>query len=215
VLLASAALQGALVAPMLTKISHLNLHLGCQRNSNYVAGSLLMQAMDEFDKSKKMVVLIIDEAQVLATAEHSVFAHALRAALDIRKERLTVLFAGSSETTLRRMFGRVSEPFYNWAALEFTKAKVFNDGEFENQWQHLLPTDQLLLTLIAHDATDLQGREVRNTVGASLGLEKPVTAGAIQNSLRRLADKSVITRIDRGTYRVEDEAFADWVRHQD
>jgi len=71
-----------------------------------------------------MVVLIIDEAQVLATAEHSVFAHALRAALDIRKERLTVLFAGSSETTLRRMFGRVSEPFYNWAALEFTKAKV-------------------------------------------------------------------------------------------
>jgi len=132
-----------------------------------------MQAMDEFDKSKKMVVLIIDEAQVLATAEHSVFAHALRAALDIRKERLTVLFAGSSETTLRRMFGRVSEPFYNWAALEFTKAKVFNDGEFENQWQHLLPTDQLLLTLIAHDATDLQGREVRNTVGASWDLKSP------------------------------------------
>jgi hypothetical protein len=248
-------------------------------NRHNVAGTLLTQAMVEFDKSKKLVVLIIDEAQVLATAENSVFAHALRATLDIRKERLKVLFAGSSETTLRRMFGRVSEPFYNWAALEpfpllgrefveslvnkvarisqiplpladalaafdalkqtplffrdyldrylthpfegaqgaldFTKAKAFNDGEFEKQWKDLLPADQLLLALIARDATDLQGLDVRNTVGAHLGLEKPVTAGAIQNSLRRLADKSVVTRIDRGTYRVEDDAFADWVRHQD
>ena len=87
-------------------------------NRHQVAGTLLMQAMAEFDKYKKSLVLIIDEAQVLAAAENSVFAHALRAALDIRKDRLKVLFAGSSETTLRRMFGRASEPFYNWAALE-------------------------------------------------------------------------------------------------
>lgn len=248
-------------------------------NRHTVAGTLLMQAMAEFDKSRKPVVLIIDEAQVLATAENSVFAHALRAALDIRKERLKVLFAGSSETTLRRMFGRASEPFYNWAALEpfpllgrefvesmvgkvaqisrvplpladalaafdalkqtplffrdyverhlthpfegtqgaleFTKAKAFNDGEFEKQWKDLLPADQLLLALIAGDASDLQGLGVRNMVGARLGLVKPVTAGAVQNSLRRLVDKSVITRMDRGAYRIEDEAFADWVRHQD
>lgn len=248
-------------------------------NRQKIAGTLLMQAMAEFDKSKKPVVLIIDEAQVLATADNSVFAHALRAALDIRKERLKVLFAGSSETTLRRMFGRSSEPFYNWAALEpfpllgrefvesmvdkvaqisriplpladalaafdalkqtplffrdyverylthpfegtqgaldFTRAKAFNDGEFEKQWKDLLPADQLLLSLIASDASDLQGLEVRNTVSARLGLEKPVTAGAVQNSLRRLVDKSVVTRMDRGAYRIEDEAFADWVRHQD
>jgi hypothetical protein len=29
-----------------------------------------------------------------------------------------VIFAGSSEATLRRMFGRSTEPFYNWAPLE-------------------------------------------------------------------------------------------------
>ncbi len=244
-----------------------------------VAGTLLMEAMTAFDKSRKRVVLIIDEAQVLASAENSVFAHALRAALDIRKERLKVLFAGSSETTLRRMFGRASEPFYNWAALEpfpllgrefvesmvdkvaeisraplplmdalaafdalkqtplffrdyldrylthpfegsqsaldFTKAKVFNDGEFEKQWMDLLPADQLLLLFIARGTTDLQGADVRAAVGTSLGLEKPVTASAVQNSLRRLTDKNVVTRIDRGTYCLEDEAFADWVRHLD
>jgi predicted transcriptional regulator len=48
-----------------------------------------------------------------------------------------------------------------------------------------------------------------------LGLEKPVTASAVQNALRRLADKNVVTRVDRGAYRFEDEAFAEWVQHQD
>lgn len=74
--------------------------------------------MNAFDKTKDQMILVIDEAQVLAYEENSHFAHALRAALDIRKERIKVIFAGSSETTLRRMFGVASEPFYNWAPLE-------------------------------------------------------------------------------------------------
>ena len=100
-------------------------------------------------------------------------------------------------------------------ALDVTKEKVFNEAGFEKQWKDLLPTDQLLLGLIAQDTPDLQGNETRKSVGARLGLEKPVTAGALQNSLRRLIDKNIITRMDRGTYRIEDEAFADWLRHQD
>ena len=36
----------------------------------------------------------------------------------LEKIRIKVIFAGSSETTLRRMFGVASEPFYNWAPLE-------------------------------------------------------------------------------------------------
>lgn len=66
-----------------------------------------------FDKSRDIIILIIDEAQVLAYEENSKFAHALRAALDIRKEHIKVIFAGSSENTLRKMFGMPSEPFYN------------------------------------------------------------------------------------------------------
>ncbi|PRC92389.1 hypothetical protein [Solimicrobium silvestre] len=82
------------------------------------AGSLLVEAMALFDAGKANMLLIIDEAQVLADPQHSIFTHALRAALDIRKERIKVVFAGSSESTLRRMFGVSSEPFYNWAPLE-------------------------------------------------------------------------------------------------
>jgi hypothetical protein len=83
-----------------------------------ISGTLLMEAMDAFDKTKYKMILVIDEAQVLAYEENAHFAHALRAALDVRKERIKVIFAGSSEATLRRMFGVASEPFYNWAPLE-------------------------------------------------------------------------------------------------
>ena len=82
------------------------------------AGPLLMEAMQKFDRKKKKLLLVIDEAQMLARPQNSNFAHALRAALDVRKQNIKVIFAGSSETTLRSMFARPSEPFYNWAGLE-------------------------------------------------------------------------------------------------
>ena len=82
------------------------------------SSATMREVLRQLDRQKMPLVLVIDEAQVLAKAEHSTFAHALRAALDIRKERIKVVFAGSSETTLRGMFARSSEPFYNWAPLE-------------------------------------------------------------------------------------------------
>jgi hypothetical protein len=82
------------------------------------SGPALSNLLKTFDKSGRKLLLVLDEAQVLADANHSNLAHALRAALDMRKQTIKVVFAGSSETTLRRMFGRASEPFYNWAPLE-------------------------------------------------------------------------------------------------
>lgn len=95
-----------------------SLETELQDENKILSGSLLMDAMRAFDQTSIKVVMIIDEAQVLAQESNADFAHALRAALDIRKDRIKVLFAGSSEATLRKMFGKPSEPFYNWAALE-------------------------------------------------------------------------------------------------
>lgn len=95
--------------------SSLEAELGSGDGDSAVA---LREVLRQLDKQKKPLLLIIDEAQVLALPDNSDFAHALRGALDIRKDRITVVFAGSSETTLREMFARASEPFYNWAALE-------------------------------------------------------------------------------------------------
>ena len=78
----------------------------------------IQAALQAADKSKKRLLLVIDEAQVLAAPEHRAVAHSLRAGLDIRKPGIKVLFAGSSEAALREMFSRASAPFYNWAPLE-------------------------------------------------------------------------------------------------
>jgi len=68
--------------------------------------------------SAERLLIVLDEAQVLAQPASAELAHALRAALDSRKQTIKVIFAGRSEPTLRRMFGRSTEPFYNWAPLE-------------------------------------------------------------------------------------------------
>lgn len=81
-----------------------------------VATPLLGDLLDELPSRQRML-LVLDEAQVLARPEHSDLAHSLRANLDSRKPSIKVVFAGSSELTLRQMFGRVKEPFYNWAPL--------------------------------------------------------------------------------------------------
>src|SRR5574337_128173 len=78
----------------------------------------IQAALKAADKAKKRLVLVLDEAQVLASAEHKQLAYSLRSGLDIRKASIKVLFAGSSEAALRDMFSRASEPFYNWAPVE-------------------------------------------------------------------------------------------------
>ena len=93
----------------------LEAEFGAAKQGGAASLAATLRAVDATDKR---LLLVIDEAQVLAGADHADFTHALRAALDTRKARVKVLFAGSSETTLRRMFGRPAEPFYNWAPLE-------------------------------------------------------------------------------------------------
>jgi hypothetical protein len=83
-----------------------------------VSMQALQQALLAVDGSKQRLLLVIDEAQVLALPQHRALAHALRAGLDTRKANIKVLFAGSSEAALREMFSRAAAPFFNWAALE-------------------------------------------------------------------------------------------------
>jgi hypothetical protein len=82
------------------------------------AAPRLTDLIRSFNRPKQRMLLVLDEAQLLAEPAHKDLAHLLRASLDGRKQNIKVVFAGSSEATLRRMFGRSSEPFYNWAPLE-------------------------------------------------------------------------------------------------
>jgi hypothetical protein len=78
----------------------------------------IQASLQAADKARKRLVLVLDEAQVLAITEHKPLAYSLRSGLDVRKASIKVLFAGSSEAALRDMFSRASEPFYNWAPVE-------------------------------------------------------------------------------------------------
>lgn len=249
------------------------------KDSPQITGTRLMDVMKIFDQTKIQLILVIDEAQVLAYQQNTHFAHALRAALDIRKDRIKVIFAGSSEATLRRMFGVASEPFYNWAPLEpfellgkefveamaervntiskfplsvtdamaaftalkntpeffrryiehyisnpeqgsatalnLTKSNVFNEDSFKRQWDSLLAADQAILLMIAKGVSDLHGKAAMQQLGVELGIEGSVNKNTAQNALRRLMDKNLVTKIEHGVYQLEDEAFADWIKHSD
>ena len=240
-----------------------------------VADSLLAEILRKFDKTKKKLLIAVDEAQVLASKEHSNFAHALRAALDTRKTTIKVIFAGSSETTLRRMFARPSEPFYNWApleafellgrdfvedmvekvnrlsrfplevrfalkaferlhmtpdffrrfltrylthaqmgadaALESTKAEVANDKEYVNVWGGLLEADKEVLKILAGGMKDLHGKAARERLGSVLGLGGAASMNTPAQALKRLQAETILTRLEHGEYRFEDEGFKDWV----
>jgi hypothetical protein len=236
----------------------------------------LREVLKQLDGQRKPLLLVIDEAQVLARADHSDFAHALRAALDIRKDRIKVIFAGSSETTLRDMFARASEPFYNWAPLEpfpllgdefvaftvtlmnsmarhvltlqqarqafdelhrtpeffkrfierymlyqtqgaqaalvHTKATVFSDEHFLKQWTDMNPADQAVITLLARGESDVHGIAGLAKLSAMLG--RSATKNTAAQALRRLQADNVVTRRAVGDYRIEDEAFGEWIRRR-
>lgn len=238
--------------------------------------SALIEVLKQLDRQTKPLLLVIDEAQVLARADHSDFAHALRAALDVRKGRIKVIFAGSSETTLREMFARASEPFYNWAplepfpllgdefveftiklmnsmarhqltreqgqlafaemhntpeffkrfverymlyqvqgpeaALQHTKQSVFSDEHFLKQWADLNPADQAVVMLIARGENDLHSAAGLDRLTQMLGTKANKSTAA--HALRRLQTENMVTRLAIGEYRVEDEAFAEWLRRR-
>jgi hypothetical protein len=88
------------------------------RDAEKARAAKLRAAFTAFDRSKNTGLLLIDEAQVLADKRHTALEKALRALLDTRKDRLKVIFTGSSEDRLRTMFGAEDKAFYNWARVE-------------------------------------------------------------------------------------------------
>ncbi|HEV2444055.1 MAG TPA: hypothetical protein VGT07_16145 [Steroidobacteraceae bacterium] len=230
-----------------------------------------------FNHRGKRLLLVLDEAQVLAERGHADLAHALRASLDSRKQSIKVVFAGSSEATLRRMFGRQRAPFYNWAplepfqlldadfvrgmtrmvnrlsrytleeseafaafdvlkrtpeffrryldrylayahlgsaaALEHTRAHVFNDENFARTWGQLRPPDREVLKLIAAgESTDLFSERTRKRLSRALRLPKLVSPRAMQGFLQRLEREELVIRVERGEYALQDEVLLEWLR---
>ncbi len=65
-------------------------------------------------KGESRVLLLLDEVQALASPTHRTFVAALRTALDLNKDQVSVIFTGSSREGLRRMFSQASAPFFHF-----------------------------------------------------------------------------------------------------
>jgi hypothetical protein len=74
------------------------------------------------------------------------------------------------------------------------------------------PADQAVVTLIARGETDLHGAAGLERLSSMLGIT--ATKNTASHALRRLQAENMVTRLSIGEYRVEDEAFAEWLRRR-
>lgn len=65
--------------------------------------------------TKGKVLLLMDEVQILGqSVENASFVAMLRTALDMYKDNIKVIFTGSSQDGLRRMFSQAKAPFFHF-----------------------------------------------------------------------------------------------------
>jgi len=99
-------------------------------------------------------------------------------------------------------------------ALTITKQNLFNDDSFQRQWNILLEQDKIILYFIANGTNNLFDKENIGKLGSYFKKPRKLYKNIINNSLRRLTTKNILTKIEFSNYQFEDLAFEDWVKYQ-
>jgi hypothetical protein len=228
--------------------------------------------------AKNPLLLLVDEAQELArNKDNELVATALRTAITKHRDRIRVVFTGSSRTKLAHVFSNTDAPLYSVGAaiqdfpllgrelVEFV-AEKFNQAtqrtldvakawqEFqafkhqpepflaaivavmmapslslaqacameraeqdksenhEGVWASLDEMQKQLVKLLAENPVAKPfSKTVLGRLAKSLGIPS-LDAAAVQFALRKLADKSIVTKSARGAYIFDSDAFERWVR---
>jgi hypothetical protein len=228
--------------------------------------------------AKKPLLLLVDEAQELArTRENELIATALRTALTKHRDKMRVVFTGSSRSQLSHVFSNTDAPLYTVGGtvqdfpllgrelIEFVAEKFFSStrrtldaNELWNAFQAFHQQPEPLLEAVVtmmldpsislakacaleranqdrdqnHESTwasldDLQrhlvelfadkpaakpfSTEVRKRLARAMGLNA-IESVTIQYALRRLAEKTIVTKSARNLYVFESAAFERWVK---
>jgi hypothetical protein len=110
-------LKGQPLKEFKASLTGLSASIGDPNISTINQAFSLMSQMHRGDSKK--VVLFLDEIQHLATEpEYSSVAAALRTFIDKNKDWLTVVFTGSSQDGLNRLFSQRKSAFYNSTSIE-------------------------------------------------------------------------------------------------
>jgi hypothetical protein len=89
---------------------------------------------------------------------------------------------------------------------------VFSDENFLKQWTGMRPADQIVIALLARGETDIHSAAGLKRLSSLLG--RIATKNTAAQALRRLQTQNTVTRLAIGDYRIEDEAFAEWIRRR-
>lgn len=108
----------------------------------------LLHALSTLANQNKPTLLLLDEIQALAGASHYPIIASLRTALDTNKDKIKVIFTGSSRENLRLMFSSSTAPFFHYGQnLTFPDLdKAFTDhlaGVFYHTTKRDLNNDEL------------------------------------------------------------------------
>lgn len=108
----------------------------------------LLHSLNALARQNKPTLLLLDEIQALAGASHYPIVASLRTALDTNKDKIKVIFTGSSREQLRQMFSSSKAPFFHYGQnLNFPDLdKSFTDhlaGVFYHTTKRDLDNDEL------------------------------------------------------------------------
>ena len=95
-------------------------------------------------------------------------------------------------------------------ALDAFKAKTQPDMTFEQQYAKYTPLQKAVLNTAA-SGEQLFSSATRLRTAKSLGLGNAIAPSTLAGAVTALEAEGVLTKIARGRYRLEDEAFRNWL----
>lgn len=101
------------IAKALSQLSSVEIQ-GFKAELNQMGNDDLLHAVSTLATHNRPTLLLLDEIQALAGASHQGLIASLRTALDTNKDKIKVIFTGSSRENLRLMFSSSTAPFFHY-----------------------------------------------------------------------------------------------------
>lgn len=101
------------IAKALNRLSSVEIQ-GIKAEMAQMGNDDLLHALSTLSGQGKPTLLLLDEIQALAGASHYPLIASLRTALDTSKDKIKVIFTGSSRENLRKMFASSTAPFFHY-----------------------------------------------------------------------------------------------------
>jgi hypothetical protein len=183
---------------------------------DWLLGSLIARA-------RRPVFLIIDEVQGIAKhKEGERIAGALRAALTRHEQAVRVLFTGSSETQLTKLFASARASLYQFASrvayqpldTDFVEHVALRFKAAWAQYWHESTALQQALLIAVSDAVQITTEAGLGRIGALLGTE-PTSPSSVSRAAGALKHRGLIERSNISTkaiYALTDPVFELWIR---